>query len=299
MDNFLSALIDKVNDALFEILGLLLPALTLCVILVEPILYVKKFPMKSISLNDIIEILKRIDQFGLIVFVIVIFYVVGNVIKVVSKLYYDLGKAIFDDTLLAIISGIFNFIAKKKRLMQIELGHKKKSHQNMYEKSVKKIKERPVFVIINVIYTWIKKILSFSTVNYDSAFEALYIDLAINKLKIFDSEQDKRNKWYLFYKEATTILKQKKIDTLYYKHLSKYNSFRSLECVFFCGIIYNMCFRNMDINYLFYFIVQGINIVCQVSFHEKYKRYWRLCGNEVISGLDYFFKNAEGNIKSE
>ena len=299
MDNFLCALIDKVNDALFEILGLMLPSLTLCVVLMEPVLYLKPFWGQSISPNDFLQTLTNINQFGLTIFIIVIFYVVGNVIKVVSKLYYDLGKAIFDNTLFLIIAYIFNVIKRGIQYIHAKWGRKTTSNQNMKEKSVKKFKDFPFVTIVNVIYTWIKKILSFSITNYDIGFENLYIDMAMNKLKIFDKEQDKRDKWYLFYKEATTIIKQNKIDTLYYKHLAKYNSFRSLESVFFCAILYNIFFQYMNINRQIYFIVLGINIVCLISFHEKYKRYWRLCGNEVISGLNYYYKNVKGNTESE
>ena len=72
MDNFLCALIDKVNDALFEILGLMLPSLTLCVVLMEPVLYLKPFWGQSISPNDFLQTLTNINQFGLTIFIIVI-----------------------------------------------------------------------------------------------------------------------------------------------------------------------------------------------------------------------------------
>lgn len=49
MDKFLSSLVDKINDLLFEVLGLLLPSLILCIIAFEPVLYIKDF---SINKNN-------------------------------------------------------------------------------------------------------------------------------------------------------------------------------------------------------------------------------------------------------
>lgn len=284
MDNFLSAIVNKLNDALFETLGLLLPSLVLCIILTEPLLYTRVIFFKNNQLSTIIEQIGDINQFWIVLFIIAIFYVIGNVIKVISKLYYDLGKSIFDNTIFKIIG-----------CMPIKWIRKK-----IKEKYPKvEFKNCPVFTIINEIYIWVKKTLSFATVNYGNKFEEIYVYLAKEKLKIFDDEKDKHKNWYLFYKEATTILNQYNINTLYYKHLSKYNSFRSLECVFFFGILYNICFYNKSINHLLYFIVLGVNIVCLVSFHEKFKRYWMMCGNEVIAGLDYFYKNKKGNKENE
>ena len=115
----------------------------------------------------------------------------------------------------------------------------------------KKIKEKnpkvefknwPFLLLLMSIYIWVKKTLSFATVNYGSDFDKIYVYLAKEKLKIFDDEKDNYKNWYLFYKAATTILIQYNINTLYYKHLSKYNSFSLIECVFFFGILYNIFF---------------------------------------------------------
>ncbi len=282
MDNFFNVLIDKVEDVLFEILGLLLPSIILCVVLVEPVFYMQSFPLRSISKDDFTKLLEILNEFWPIVLIFFIFYVVGNVIKVAAKLYYDLGKALFDDTLFAIIA----FVIRKVKNIQTKWNE---------------LKEKPVVVLVKVLFSWIKKTLSFSTENYDKNFEELYIDLAMHKLNIFDCQQEKSAKWFLFYKEATTIFKQKKIDTLCYKFLAKYNSFRSLEFVFAVGIIYNILilFSQMAINKCIYSIVLGVNIVCLVCFHEKFKRYWKLCGNEVIVGLDYFYKHEKGREEYE
>lgn len=235
MDNFFSSMLDKVNDVLFEVLGLLLPSLLLCIVLAEPLFYLQTVSWKVIPMNYITELLKGMNQFWLTVFVIAVFYISGNVIKVVSKLYYALGKAIFDNTIFKLIKWIVEKIKKQK--------HKKtKKIKDTENSSKKKLRDRPFFAIINVVYIWIKNTLSFTTVSYGNNFDKTYVYLAKEKLKIFDDEKDKNKNWYLFYKEATTILNQHNISTLYYKHLSKYNSFRSLECVFFCGIIYNMFF---------------------------------------------------------
>lgn len=299
MDKFLSSLVDKINDLLFEVLGLLLPSLILCIIAFEPVLYIKDFSInKNNSLLKDVDI-KSIESFWIFLFLIAFFYVIGNVIKVVSKVYCDLGKSIFDDTIFALIYYMFN-----KRLpgeednSRKETGGKEEVQKDAkcQEKSKTKLKNIPVFTILNVFYEWIKKTLSFSTKNYDEIFECMYIELAVNKLELFNKEE-KDKKWFLFYKKAITILEQENIDTLSYKHLSKYNSFRSLECVFFCAIIYNtiLSYKDININYLIYYIILGFNIICLVSFHEKYKRYWKLCGNEVITGLDYFYNYKKGN----
>lgn len=284
MENILSSLIDKVDDLLYEVIGLLIPSLILCIILFEPVFYVKNFSLENIPLKV------NIESFWMIIFIIVIFYVIGNVIKVVSKIYYNLWKAVFDDTIFPLIFYMFNHKFSEEDNLQVE--------SDCEQKPEKKLKDEPAFTIFNVFYEWIMKTLSFSVESYDKKFERIYIDLAMKKLKIFSEEKEKNKNWYLFYKKAITILDQNNIKTLYYKHLSKYNSFRSLECVFFCGIIYNIFWRCTDgiiINYQIYNIILGINIVCVVSFHEKYKRYWKLCGNEVIFGLDYFYNNEKGS----
>lgn len=293
MRDFFSILLDKVNDFLFETIGLLLPSLILCMILFEPMFYIKDFPIQNILRKDI-----HIDSGWIILFLIASFYVIGNVIKVVSKIYYDLGKAIFDDTIFALIYYMFNRRLPGKEenpQKELECQEELQENSNFKKESGRKLKDIPLFTIFNVLYEWMKKTLSFSVKNYDKTFEHIYIDLAVDKLKLF-TKKEKDEKWFLFYKKATTILNQKNVDTLYYKDLSKYNSFRSLECVFFCAIIYNIFWiYHININYQIYYFILGFNIVCLISFHEKYKRYWKLCGNEVIIGLDYFYNYKKGN----
>jgi|GEM_PF-6340419 len=219
MDRFLSSLMDKINDLLFEVLGLLLPSLILCIILFEPVFYINNFSIKNNLLKDVgIESLELVEPFWIFLFLIAFFYVIGNVIKVVSKIYYDFGKAIFDNTILAFIFYLFHgkFFGGKKN------SHKQSGREvdipkepNGIEKWWEKSKDKPGFTILNVFCEWIKKTLSFSVENYGKDFEYMYINLAVDKLGLFNKEE-KDKKWFLFYKKAVTILEQENVDTLYY-----------------------------------------------------------------------------------
>lgn len=297
MKDLFGTLIEKLNDILYEVLGLLLPTLVLCMVLIEPLFYMKDFSWKSIRINDYLKVLKGDNLFVLILFIIAFFYVVGNVIKVLAKLYYDLGKAIFDDTLLAILDCIYekffnNNPKDKQNLKNGEENDLNGGEQN--QDNFSKLWKKPFFSIIGVLYKWLRNILVFKTERYGSGFEELYTELAGKVSITLENEKDKEEKWFLFYKKATTLIKQNNINTLYYKFLAKYNSFRSIEFAFFCGIIYNIFFRHFDIDLQRYFIVLGVNVVCLISFHEKFKRYWKLCGNEAIAGMDYFYRYMEG-----
>lgn len=341
MKDFFGTLIEKLNDILYEVIGLLLPTLILCMVLVEPLFYMRNFSWKNIKTNDFWGLLEGNVLFLLILFIIAIFYVVGNVIKVVSKLYYKLGEAVVDDTLWVIISWIYSkilypilwFIYYKilhpifypiyyrillpvynKTLLPIynevyEKNKESKHNPNDIQKLEKesrensddsyKLGEKLIVVTIYVLVKWLWDTLAFKTDSYGKDFEDLYINLAGKNSITFSDEKDKEKKFFLFYKIATTILNQNNINTLYYKFLSKYNSFRSIEFVFFCGIIYNMLFCHSCIDFERYFIVLGVNVVCLIGFHEKFKRYWKLCGNEVILGLDYYYKNMEGKSEKQ
>lgn len=297
MKDFFSTLIEKLSDILYEVLGLLLPTLILCMVLMEPLFYMKDSLWESIRINDCLKVVESDNLFWLILFIIAVFYVVGNVIKVLAKLYYDLGKAIFDDTFLAILDCIYEKFYKngpkdKQDLESREENDPNGGEQNQDDSS--KLGKKPFFSIICVLYEWLRKTLVFKADNYGRDFKKLYTDLAERISIKFKNEKDKEEKWFLFYKKATIIINQNNINTLYYKFLSKYNSFRSIEFAFFCGIIYNIFFRYFDIDLQRYFIVLGVNVVCLVSFHEKFKRYWKLCGNEVIVGLDYYYRYMEG-----
>lgn len=312
---------EKLSDILFEVLGLMLPTLILCLIIVEPLLYANVFLDKSILKNDFSKVLEGDIQFWTILFIVAVFYVMGNVIKVLSKFYYKLGEAVIDDTFFAILGYLYRMILYpilcliydkilcpiyRKTLgmicSKILCPIYKKLFEKYVKKERKKVQKKPVFTIIYVLYKWLRDTLVYKTDNYGRNFDGLYTNLAERVSITFENEEDKEKKWYLFYKKATTVINQNNINTLFYKFLSKYNSFRSIECVFFCGIIYNFFFWGSDIDFQRYFIVLGVNVVCVISFHEKFKRYWMLCGNEAIVGLDYYYRiiepNMEGNKKN-
>lgn len=297
MKDLFGTLIEKLNDILYEVLGLLLPTLVLCIVLMEPLFYMKDFLWESIRINYYLKVLESDNLFWMILFIIAVFYVVGNVIKVLAKLYYDLGKAIFDDTFFAILDCIYekffnNNPKDKQNLKNGEENDLNGEEQNQDDSS--KLGKKPFFSIIFVLYKWLRNILVFKTERYGGDFEELYTELAGKVSITLENEKDKEEKWFLFYKMATTLIKQNNINTLYYKFLAKYNSFRSIEFAFFCGIIYNIFFRHFDIDLQRYFIVLGVNVVCLISFHEKFKRYWKLCGNEAIAGMDYYYRYMEG-----
>jgi hypothetical protein len=159
-------------------------------------------------------------------------------------------------------------------------------------------------IFISVVYTfykWLKNTLSYKTVNYASYLESIYNDLAVNKIKtdIKGNDNDKKiidpeDRWKCFYKEATKLLNNSNIHNFYYRFLSKYNSFRSITFVFAFSILYNIIISSLfNTESGIYSLIIFINVICLSSFHEKYKRYWELCGNEVITGLDIYYKLDE------
>lgn len=108
--------------------------------------------------------------------------------------------------------------------------------------------------------------------------------------------------WYSIYKLSAVIIREENIKSLSPTYLAKYNFYRSLAFLFLLNTIYIYILYNKAsyfISPLGWQLVYPIcftNMVFWLTFHEKYKRYWKLCGNDSLVSLFYFFDRSKENV---
>jgi hypothetical protein len=121
--------------------------------------------------------------------------------------------------------------------------------------------------------------------------------------------------WYSIYKISNVIMQQEKLKTLSTRFLAKYNFYRSMAFLFFVNLFYIAIFYNKyssiisHLGYKLHNLIIILDLLLWITFHEKFKRYWTLCGNESLMSLFYFLnkpikcnkdiKENKGDAKDE
>jgi hypothetical protein len=312
--------IEKIEQFLFDILGLVVPGVVLlCLLCVLPAFVVDtaKFSYSFnitgnfIGTNLVTWVLREAKILDIVtwqvsVFFLFIAYLIGHTVKVFAKYQYDFCSKICDETIVSLIK----FVTK---LINIKLGQSKywflRALNRIRRKRIKKsnlnYKKRIYIASVSYIINWLNYILGlftdmviFKPADYSPDNRQLYMKI---KKTLKDNYGYSAFNWYSLYKMSNVILNQEKISTLYQSYLAKYNLYRSLAFIFLSNIFYIIWFYNMFPsiinkfgNNLYSWLII-INFIAWWTFHVKYKRYWLLCGNETLLSVYYFLKK-EGKI---
>lgn len=270
----------KIEEFLFDILGLTLPGMIFCFSLCSLIFLnipIGEYKVVLIKLLEFVSeySLLEIPSAVLYSLIILFCYIIGHFIKVVGKYFYVFGPFVFDKVLL-------KPIVWSKNKMNILLEKINKMKGIIY-----KLIGFNIEILVKIL-TITEELFSFSTVSYNSEFNEMReesIRLLNEKHSI--SIHNDYSKWYPYYKSALTIAEQNKVKTHARIFLAKYNFYRSLAFVFLIHSIFIILLKfyfDICIN-LIWKVLFVVDILFWITFHTKYKRYWMACGNEAIVGL--------------
>ncbi|MCY7541622.1 hypothetical protein P9173_07575 [Bacillus safensis] len=313
---------EKIESFLFDILGLLVPGIVL--ILGVAFSYFSLISSDSwyyltqkvnnesiIVINHISILLERFNGGNfliIIIFLILLGYLLGHIVKVFSKIYYGACIIIFDNGIIELLKYIWASIKKSvkdtfrdyKQFIDsrpfFEQRYKLKKMLNFENKFFK-----VTFIFVGNIFKFILGIfseaLTFKVDSYEPANEKLVSEVVglINQ----KYEVDFPKKWYSVYKLSKTIITHENLKSLGDTFLAKYNLYRSLSFISFLNIVLTCVLYFFLSEYLNpYANILGpllliIHLLFLFTFHEKYKRYFKLCGNETLIALFYFFKKQQ------
>lgn len=265
---------EKLSEFIFDIMGLLLPGLLLCIYLMTLPLCMIKYSEAEQDLPKVYNLLLQINELDIPPYVIIfvsifIFYLVGHAVKVFSKYFYDICPFILDHFLLIPIIKLKSYLNNK------EIN---KECINYLRKLACKI----LGIVLDLV--------TFNVESYAGSFEQMK-ELSRTKLhKEYNMSFFKENNlWYPFYKSALKIASDKRVKTHANYFLAKYNFYRSVAFVFLIHILIVILLTNnanegtIIANYSYYIIL--FDLLFWATFHTKYKRYWCACGTEAIIGL--------------
>lgn len=264
----------KLSEFIFDIMGLFLPGLLLCIYLMTLPLCIINYSEAKQDLPKVYNLLLYIHELNIPPYVIIfvsifIFYMVGHTIKVFSKYFYDICPFIMDKFILKPIIILKNYLYDKKS-------------NNKLINYLRKLVCKVLTIFLDMF--------TFGVESYDCSFEQMK---EVSRIKLYE-EYDMsffkdNNTWYPFYKSALMIAIDKKVKTHANFFLAKYNFYRSVAFVFLIHILMIiLLFRDANkgtiiANYSNYIIL--LDLLLWITFHAKYKRYWCACGTEAIIGL--------------
>ena len=208
------------------------------------------------------------------IFFIFLCYMIGHVLKVFSKYQYKLFSILFDDIVNICIANLPSHADKKTKTLPF----------------------------LNKLFNFYCKIMQdifyFSANSFPPGSESIRVEV-LNRLKS-KYEVDLPDDWYSTYKFCKIVEDQEGLKSLSYSFLAKYTAYRSLAFVFLLAFIYTIfifeSYPDMITPIgkgLLTFLLSVISVFW-LTFHERYKYYYPLCGNETLIALYYFLiKNKE------
>lgn len=292
----MNEVISKIEDYIFDFLGLVLPGFIFLLLTSTPLLIydynrlgiqvVANSKLLSILKNLALHIDKIIDkpsQFTVIV-IVLISYIIGHLIKVFSIIQYDFSRMIFD----GLICKLFSLLDSWTRsYVKWILDSFFLPNDTVRLKLIKLLTR--IYKPFNSLY---KKLFQFEAPDFIKDNESLK-DECISKINTKFNTQFP-NKWYSLYKFSTVIQNQEGIKSTSFWLLAKYNLYRSLSFIFLITFAYYWIFFKTMCQYLDKSIISLQDLILWsifllwFTFHYKFKRYWTLCGNEVLVSLYYF-----------
>ena len=289
MNDFFS----KLENFLFDILGLILPGAIFLLILLSPYLFVDitNVPPGAVDKSVILSALKTVSNIlkiywtsypkSALTIVTILAYLMGHTVKVFSRLKYEFLAAIFDRGL-------------NKPVIRVYTGLRNRIFRQPSSKAYLQFKDlfKPFRTLIEYIFT-------FSPPHHfqnDAVLKQNCLDNLNTRLSI-DYPDDDRS----ITKISGVISNQENIKTLGPFFLAKYNLYRSLSLIFLFTTLY----------YIYFFKVASIFIapasheistlilispaILWFTFHVKFKRYWTLYGDERLMSLFYFLNKKKLN----
>jgi hypothetical protein len=254
----------KVNDFLFDLVSLFVPGVIVLIAIVINVYDVKSFVENSetsIYYTFIID-----NPIYVAVFVFIIAYILGSVLKVISKVFYKYALIVFDD-------GVFTFLEWVYKLLS-GLEFLRRFFGWLYKNKLIELIVR----ILKITYLQVKNMLTFKTVSYSSELEEV-------QQIVTDSLKEKSGltimNWQILFKYSNISSIRNNSYGVTYKFLSKYNFYRSLVIVMLFLLFLPYRYGHFIDESLYYIIVSLIALTSNV----KYKYYWYLCGNEALMEL--------------
>ena len=307
---------DKVEKFLFDIFGLIIPGLVCLLLLVTmPFVFVdlsaaKLLPLKSLT-DHIFS--KNLSAYYIILYgVIFVFisYLIGHAIKVLSKYQYRLFSIIFDDGINVCVAKLSDRIGKRisvvpilKQLCSFFRKFLKDifCFKRLYEKSVQ---NAGTLILTFMLNGWNPDSYvggnPFHTTSKTSSYPAGSEDIRLEVLKRLKAKYkiDIPDNWYAIYKFCKIVEEQERLKSLSYSFLAKYIAYRSLAFVFLLVFLYMIFFISCSdmissMGQELLFPVLGVILLFWLTFHERYKYYYPLCGNETLMALYYFLLKSE------
>jgi hypothetical protein len=291
-------LIDKIEDYVFDFLGLVLPGFIFLLLAATPLLLFDytKIDLCVIEKSKILSILVYLTKYVdyvtrnttqlTILLVVLLSYIIGHLAKVLSIIQYEFLKAFFDNLICELLSKIKEWIKTFTKWLLDKIYRP----DNKFRLKISKI----YMIIYHPFHSLYIKIFQFKAPDYFPDNEILKTEC----ISIINSKFKTQfpSKWYSLYKFSTVMHNQEKIKSLSLMFLAKYNFYRSLAFILSLIFIYYLIFFNTTYLYLSKNILSLKELIMVTifllwfTFHYKYKRYWTLCGNETLVSLYYFLK---------
>ncbi|MBS1661747.1 MAG: hypothetical protein JST68_11940 [Bacteroidetes bacterium] len=291
MNDFFS----KLENFLFDILGLILPGAIFLLILLSPILFIDmtNVPDSIAASSILLSALKTISNIlkdywshypkSAVTIATILAYLMGHAVKVFSRIKYEFLTAFFDETLNKAVLRLYN--KGKNRLFPAKTPP---------SKTYLRLKAlfKPVKIFIGHLFT-------FSAPDYfpnDETLRQKCLDQFKTKLSV-DFPADDRS----LNKISGVIASQESVKTLGPFFLAKYNLYRSLSLIFLFTIVYYIYFFKVAAAYItpasheISCLIFISPVILWFTFHVKYKRYWTLYGDERIMSLFYFLNKKTLN----
>lgn len=324
--------IEKLEFSIYDTMGIILPGAAIFYYFIFIFGLNINFDLKS--LNTVVLLL--------------VFYILGNSLKILSQFYYDLFKFIFNDFIFVLLKKLIKFaylvffknFSKKIRKFKIYLKMKLKSisYLSSYARKSFFIKNRnknyslrktTIKSFLNSFKKIIDRNFNFKCEKYDINNEFMIKEIISSLNEKSDTKLE--SNWYSIYKIGKVYSENNGVKTLSDMFLAKYTLYRSLSFIFFINFMCLLFQKNNFINKIIstlsnienlskYYIVYEVNnkniwrmlfthtshvelyyfllissYVFWITFNIKYKKYYKLCGNEVLVGLYYKIKLNGGN----
>ncbi len=301
---------EKIEIYFFDIMGLLIPG----IIFLSGITFTCLFLLSADTILSIQNILSQIVLFKLylnldkdlrkniwllVVFVIFNSYLIGHVIKVISKVYYSFFTILFDQFINKIISTIHKWL--RKIIADLINSPNPQRAINWMNSDFRKFIKDFITSVYRFFHHNLKVIFVFKSDEYEKDNEPLLNE----SLQIINQRYstDFPVRWYSIYKLSKTINYHENLKNMSDTFLAKYNFYRSLSFICFLQflLIIFLFFNDNLLNvysHTIVIILLVINTIFWYTFHEKYKRYFKLCGNETLVSIYYHLKTTENDNRA-
>lgn len=300
---------DIINDFLFDIAGLFLPGFVFLALFAASVMTffnydfieglaraAENYKMPIVYALQVSIFEKNFAfKFWTVVFVIIfVSYMLGHVLKVLSKVYYDLMVVIFDKGITPVLD-------------------RQRPRPTSSAQVVPAIPQPPSLQVqvsswqlcviwfckffhgvVAVIASNFRTIFVFDAKSYNSKNHPL-IPQVVGEIN-GKFQANFPTEWYSIYKLSQVVLENNQIKTLSHKFLARYNFYRSLALVFMIHGLMVVVLRVIDATDMNRFFLDKwpwillMDGILWVTFHDKYKRYFELCGNESLIGMFYYLK---------